>query len=98
MAARAFESGALTMKQDLSPSTQAILLLTAPLTLSPKQGKTEFLSLDEYNDLAQQLDTLKKEPADLLTMDLDVLLEACQTNSGCIFEQFLVGLMRPKHS
>ena len=68
------------MKQDLSPSTQAILLLTAPLTLSPKQGKTEFLSLDEYNDLAQQLDTLKKEPADLLTMDLDVLLEACQTN------------------
>jgi hypothetical protein len=49
-----------TEPEPLSPNTQAVLLLTAPL------GDHPSLSLPEYNALALQLRELQQEPAELL--------------------------------
>jgi DNA processing protein len=54
------------MTPALSPNTQAILLLTAPL------------SLGEYKRLARHLREIQRQPADLVSPDAADLLRACQ--------------------
>lgn len=50
----------------LTPNTQAILLLTAPLIVGRSEGAAELLSLGEYNRLARLLRDKKKQPGDLI--------------------------------
>lgn len=53
------------MNESLSPNTQAILLLTAPLIMGRQQGSTEVLTPGEYKRLAHRLVELHRQPADL---------------------------------
>jgi DNA processing protein len=53
----------------LTPNTQAILLLTAPLIVGRSEAKWELLTLGEYNRLARLLREKQKQPADLIGMD-----------------------------
>jgi len=64
------------MTDPISPNTQAILLLTAPLIVGPNTQTVEILSLEEYNDLAEQLGRLKSNPAALLTKSFDEFVKA----------------------
>ncbi len=67
------------MNQALSPNTQAILLLTAPLMGGRGASPSELLKLGEYNRLARHLWEMKRQPADFLSPDADDLLQACQS-------------------
>ncbi len=62
----------------LSPNTQAILLLTAPLIAGRGEASADLLSPGEYNRLARRLRDLQRQPADLLGADATELLRACQ--------------------
>jgi DNA processing protein len=64
------------MIESLTPNTQAILLLTAPLIAGRGETSRELLSLGEYNRLARLLREKKKEPADLLTPEAGALIDA----------------------
>jgi DNA processing protein len=61
----------------LSPNTQAILLLTAPLNVGRGDRSTELLTLHEYKQLARFLRAKGREPADLLASDRADILDAC---------------------
>ena len=50
----------------LTPNTQAILLLTAPLIAGRSDAALEMLTLSEYNRLARLLREKQKQPADLI--------------------------------
>ena len=63
---------------DLSPNTQAILLLAAPLLADGRRRETATLSPGEYRSLAVRLRGLDAEPADLLGPDTDRLAEECR--------------------
>ena len=63
------------MIEHLTPNTQAILLLTAPLIAGRGESNRTLLSLSEYNRLGRLLREQKKEPADLLAPDAGGLLE-----------------------
>ena len=52
------------MIASLTPNTQAILLLTAPLIAGRSQASLELLTLGEYNRLARLLRERQKQPAD----------------------------------
>ena len=65
------------MNDVLSPNTQTILLLTAPLLTGRGNKIGNLLTPGEYSKLARQLRTLEREPADLLTADANLLLEEC---------------------
>ncbi len=62
------------MTGSLSPNTQAILLLTAPLLTGRKSGAAELLTPSEYRRLAQQLRSVQRQPADLMGGDAGELL------------------------
>lgn len=62
----------------LSPNTQAILLLTAPLIAGRGTSSSELLSPGEYKRLARHLREIQRQPADLVSPDADDLLRACQ--------------------
>lgn len=62
---------------ELTPNTQAILLLTAPLIADGRQRETPFLSPGEYRSLAARLRHVEAEPADLLGPGVDRLVEDC---------------------
>lgn len=62
----------------LSPNTQAILLLTAPLIAGRGQSSSDPLSLGEYKRLARHLREIHHQPADLVALDAAGLLRACQ--------------------
>lgn len=66
------------MTQELSPNTQAILLLTAPLIAGRGSSSTELLTPGEYKRLARHLREINHQPADLLAADDAELLRACQ--------------------
>lgn len=51
----------------LSPNTQAILLLTAPLLPARRRSAAAVFTSSEYNSLARRLRELNRQPADLLT-------------------------------
>jgi predicted Rossmann fold nucleotide-binding protein DprA/Smf involved in DNA uptake len=54
------------MSLSLSPNTQAILLLTAPLIAGRNQPSADLLTPGEYKGLAQFLRENRRQPADLL--------------------------------
>ena len=54
------------MSTSLSPNTQAILLLTAPLIAGRNQPAADLLTPGEYKRLARYLREKQKQPADLL--------------------------------
>jgi len=54
------------MSKPLSPNTQAILLLTAPLLVGRSESSTAVLTPGEYKRLAQFLREHQRQPADLL--------------------------------
>ena len=62
----------------LSPNTQAILLLTAPLISGRSTSSSELLSPGEYKRLARHLREIQRQPADLLLTDSASLIRACQ--------------------
>lgn len=66
------------MSQALSPNTQAILLLTAPLIAGRGKASPDLLSPGEYKRLARHLREIQGQPADLLTSNAGELLKACQ--------------------
>lgn len=63
----------------LSPNTQAILLLTAPLIAGRGGSASDLLSPAEYNRLARHLRAGNRQPADLLSPDAGRLLDDCRT-------------------
>ncbi|MBN1362953.1 MAG: DNA-protecting protein DprA [Sedimentisphaerales bacterium] len=65
------------MMLPLSPNTQAILLLTAPLIAGRKQPSSELLTPSEYKRLAQFLRDRQRQPADLLSSGANELLREC---------------------
>jgi len=67
------------MATSLSPNTQAILLLTAPLIVGRASRSSELLKPAEYSRLARQLRELGRQPADLLDTDSGGLYRACAT-------------------
>lgn len=65
------------MTEPLSPNTQAILLLTAPLIVGRKSGGEQPLTASEYTRLAVYLRDAGRSPADLLTAGSDALVQDC---------------------
>jgi DNA processing protein len=61
----------------LTPNTQAILLLTAPLIAGRGETSRDLLSLGDYNRLARVLRERQKQPADLLGAEAGELLALC---------------------
>lgn len=57
------------MIEPLTPNTQAILLLTAPLIAGPRDNSRDLLSLSEYNRVTRILREKQLRPADLLGPD-----------------------------
>lgn len=62
----------------LSPNTQAILLLTAPLIAGRGTASSDLLSPVEYKRLARHLREIQRQPADLLSPDAAEILRSCQ--------------------
>lgn len=63
------------MNMSLSPNTQAILLLTAPLMAGRSEPSAELLTPGEYKKLTQFLRERQQQPADLLAPGARELLE-----------------------
>ncbi len=61
----------------LTPNTQAILLLTAPLEVGRSTSAADILSLGEYNRLARLLRQGQRQPADLIGPDAAAVLALC---------------------
>lgn len=66
------------MTPALSPNTQAILLLTAPLITERGTSSPDLLSPGEYKRLARHLREIQCQPADLVSPDAADLVRACQ--------------------
>jgi predicted Rossmann fold nucleotide-binding protein DprA/Smf involved in DNA uptake len=66
------------MSPTLSPNTQAILLLTAPLIAGRGKASPDLLTPGEYKWMAHHLRKLQRQPADLLAPDADELLRGCE--------------------
>jgi DNA processing protein len=62
------------MRPPLTPNTQAILLLTAPLVAGRGELPAKLFSLGEYNQLARLLREKQKQPADLIGADAGNML------------------------
>lgn len=62
----------------LSPNTQAILLLTAPLIAGRDTASSDLLSPGEYKRLARHLREIQRQPADLVSPDAAEILRGCQ--------------------
>lgn len=65
------------MIQSLSPNTQAILLLTAPLLAGRGSVSPDLLSPGEYKRLASYLREIQRQPSDLLSSEATEILRAC---------------------
>jgi predicted Rossmann fold nucleotide-binding protein DprA/Smf involved in DNA uptake len=66
------------MSMTLSPNTQAILLLTAPLIAGRAEPSSDILTPSEYKRLARFLRERQRQPADLLAPDDKELFTECQ--------------------
>jgi hypothetical protein len=62
----------------LSPNTQAILLLTAPLIAGNGTSSSSLLSHNEYRKLARRLHEMQLQPANLLDLNTVDLQSICQ--------------------
>jgi hypothetical protein len=65
------------MMPSLSPNTQSILMLTAPLIVGRNSGNSDVLSHSEYKRLAHNLREIQKQPADLISTDAPEVIRAC---------------------
>jgi DNA processing protein len=65
------------MTSPISPNTQAILLLTAPLIAGRGKGSADLLSPGEYKRLRRTLRDQSREPADLLGPAASAVFEEC---------------------
>lgn len=79
------------MIEPLTPNTQAILLLTAPLIAGRGETSRDLLSLGEYNKLALILRQKQKQPADLIAQDAAELIEVCAQPFGRARLEALLG-------
>lgn len=79
------------MNEHMTPNTQAILLLTAPLIAGRGETTRELLSLGEYNRLTLILRQKQKQPADLLAPDAAELIEVCAQPFGRARLEALLG-------
>src|SRR5436190_2929359 len=70
------------MIEPLTPNTQAILLLTAPLVAGRGETSCDLLSLGEYNKLTRILREKQKQPADLIGPGARDLLQFCAQPFG----------------
>ena len=70
------------MIEPLTPNTQAVLLLTAPLIAGRGEASRDLLRLSEYNRLAKILRDNKRQPADLLAPNAGDLIELCSEPFG----------------
>ena len=61
----------------LSPNTQSILLLTAPLLAGRGASSVDLLTPGEYKRLARYLREIQRQPADLISTDAAALLRTC---------------------
>ncbi len=78
------------MSRPLSPNTQALLLLTAPLLAGRRETSVEPLTLGEYKRLAQFLSEKQRQPADLLAPETwRLLAERPQLVDGDRVERLL---------
>lgn len=66
------------MTPALSPNTQAILMLTAPLIVGRSGEAADLLTPGEYKRLARHLRDRKHQPADLLAPDAGDAQRACE--------------------
>ena len=66
----------------LSPNTQAILLLTAPLIAGRGTASPDLLSPAEYKRLARRLSEIQRQPADLVSSDAAEILRECPPEIG----------------
>jgi DNA processing protein len=66
----------------LTPNTQAILLLTAPLIVGRSDTSRDLLSLGEYNRLARILREKQKQPASLIGPEAKEVIELCAEAFG----------------
>ena len=66
------------MMSTLSPNTQAILLLTAPLIAGRGTTTPGLLTPGEYKRLARHLREMERQPSDLISQDPAGLLQACE--------------------
>lgn len=79
------------MIEPLTPNTQAILLLTAPLIVGNSETASDLLSLGEYNRLARILREKQLQPADLIGPDAGSALELCSQPFGRARLEALLG-------
>lgn len=63
----------------LSPNTQAILLLTAPLIAGRGTPSPDLLTPGEYKRLARHLREIQRQPADLVSPGSVEIIRACQS-------------------
>jgi DNA processing protein len=66
------------MSMELTPNTQAILLLTAPLVTGRGKPASNPLSIGEYKRLARLLREHQRQPAELVGPQADEILNGCQ--------------------
>jgi DNA processing protein len=66
------------MTPTLSPNTQAILLVTAPLIAGRGNSSSDLLSPGEYKHLVRRLREMQRQPADLLSPSAADLIHDCQ--------------------
>ncbi|QQS48535.1 MAG: DNA-protecting protein DprA [Acidobacteriota bacterium] len=66
------------MNDNLSPNTQAILLLTSPLMDGRREPTNDLLTAGEYKRLARRLRELDRRPEDLQAPDAEALLFECR--------------------
>ncbi len=71
------------MSAALSPNTQAILLLMAPLIAGRREPSSDLLTPREYKRLARMLREIGRQPADLLGPAADETLKKCQPFLDC---------------
>lgn len=74
MATRSGSDWTQFVNAELSPNTQAILLLTAPLLAGRSTAPAELLTPGEYKRFARQLRDAQRSPADLLTDEAPSIL------------------------
>ncbi|MBI2215855.1 MAG: DNA-protecting protein DprA [Candidatus Rokubacteria bacterium] len=67
------------MSRSISPNTQAILLLTAPLVAGRGESSSDSLTQSEYKQLARFLRDKHRQPFDLLGSDAVKLITECQS-------------------
>lgn len=75
----------------LTPNTQAILLLMAPLIAGRNDPSEKLFSLGEYNRLARTLREKRKQPADLIGPDAAEVIGLCAAIFGRARLESLLG-------